>query len=120
MLDWRTIIASNDPRHDKRGSELECAIVPGYYSRFAIYTVRRIEFEPDTTSPLDAWGRHTKGYWAYDVNYRIRDAERIRDADVRAGKQPPIIGEYRTLDEALAALPPPIFEETDDDEISSS
>jgi hypothetical protein len=90
MLDWRTITPSNDAKRWVRGTELECAIVPGTRSRFAIYSIRTIERDKDGTN--------------YDFEYIVRDAGKISDADVKAGKRPPVTARFATLDEFEAAL----------------
>jgi hypothetical protein len=86
QLNWLTICPSNSREHLVRGTELEMAFVPGTASRLAIYTVRTYDRD------------------GYDVRYRVRDAGRISDADVRAGKRPPIIGEFATMDELEIAI----------------
>jgi hypothetical protein len=77
MLSWKTLCSSADRRFFVKGTELAIAIVPGYRSRFSVTEVRA----------LDAAGFS-------DVKYRIRDAELISDADVAAGKLPPIVFEH--------------------------
>lgn len=85
-FDWQTICPSNSREHLVRGTELERAFVPGTASRLAIYTVRTYDRD------------------GYDVRFRVRDADKISDAEVRAGKRPPIIGEFATQDELELAL----------------
>ena len=99
MLDWRTIVPSREPAHMVRGTELEVCFPAGFLSRFAIYSVRTVQWIRDR----DHWNG---GYGEYDVRYRVRDAFTVSDADVKAGVRPKIFGEYATLDDALAAIEP--------------
>ncbi len=101
MSNWRTVIHSRDPAYMVAGSELECMKPDGFLSRFMIYSVRCYVANPDWTPCSIAQPRRFA-----DTRYRVRDADRITDADVRAGKRPPIVGEFATLDEALAAIEP--------------
>lgn len=99
MLEWRTLVPSNDPKHLVKETEIEVCIPSGFRSRFAIYSVRVVGWERD---PIAMNG----GYSVYDVRYRVRDAEAANDAHFREGKSAPIFGEFATLDEALAAIEP--------------
>ena len=99
MLNWRTIVPGNDPKHLIRGTELERCIPTGFRSRFAIYSVRTVGWQRDETSL-------SGGYSVYDVRYRVRDVEAANDQHFKDGKPAPIFGEYATLDEALAAIEP--------------
>lgn len=81
---WRTLIHSNDPRHTVKGHEIDVSIPSGQMSRFAVYSVRVI-------NPLD-------------FRYRVRDAVQISDAETKAGKRPPVVAEFDTLDEAEAYI----------------
>lgn len=96
MLNWEILVHGNDPKIWVKGTEIERCCPDGFRHRFAIYSVRVIGWEVF----------EGKGFNAYDVRYRVRDAEAISDADVKAGKPCPIFGEYATLDEALAAIEP--------------
>jgi hypothetical protein len=95
--DWRTICPSTNAAHLVRGTELEVSIPAGFLSRFAIYSVRRMEWVSDPTLPAG-------GIWAHDVSYRVRDAATISDAEVKAGVRPKIVGEFKTLEEAEAFM----------------
>ena len=97
--DWRSIVPSNDPRHLKRGTEIElsCPMGEPYYGRFAIYTVRQSRYVKDAKA-IDG------GYVEYDVTYRVRDAGSVSDAQVRAGERPAIAFEGATLDTAEAFI----------------
>lgn len=77
-LQWRTITQSNSPKYLVNGTELEQALV-GPHNRYALIAVRSHDKE---------------GY--SDIEYLIRDAETVSDADVRLGKRPAIVG--RTKD----------------------
>lgn len=48
--------------------------------------------------PTMLTGRHKR----FAISFVIRDAERITDAQVRAGERPPVVAEKATLEEALA------------------
>lgn len=95
FLRWRTL-AKDDAAY-KPGAEVEAAIPDGFLRRFAIYTVRVVRTE------VMEDGRRVS---AYDVLYRVRDAEAAPDAHYRAGGRPPIFGEYPSLEAALAAIEP--------------
>lgn len=99
MLNWETICHSRDEKHLVRGTELERCFPDGFLHRFAIYSVRTVEFVRDATAI-------NGGYAQYDCRYRVRDVEAANDAHFAAGKPAPIFGEYATLDEALAAIEP--------------
>lgn len=86
-LEWRSIVSSNNRDFWIKGTELDMALVPGSRSRLALYSVRAYDADRNA-----------------DVRYRVRDAGKISDADVKAGKRPPIVAEYATLDEFEAAL----------------
>lgn len=87
FLEWRTVTPSNDRRRDVRGTELNFAFIPGTRSRLAVYAVRTID--------RDGFG---------DAEYVVRDAGKISDTDVKAGKRPPIVARYATLDELERAV----------------
>lgn len=97
--DWRTLIPSNDPRHVKRGSEIEVSIPKGepFRSRFAIYSVRVTGWEKDPMAP-------NGGYLITDATYRVRDAETVSDAQVKSGDRPKIVFEAPTLDQVEAFI----------------
>jgi hypothetical protein len=76
VLMWRTLTKSTDPRFMVSGTELSVALF-GPSSRFAVYEIR------------------TRGGTR---RYVIRDAERVSDADRRAGKRPPIVGQTDDYD----------------------
>jgi len=78
-LEWSPLTTSRDPGFMVKGTELAQAIVPGTRSRFAIVEVRALGAD---RMP--------------DVTYRVRDAETVSDADVRAGKRPAVVfhGDY--------------------------
>lgn len=74
VLSWRTITPSNDPKILHNGTEIAVALC-GKNSRFAVYEVRC---------------RSADGF--PDRRYEVRDAEAISDADVKAGRRPPVVG----------------------------
>ncbi|QWY83639.1 hypothetical protein [Rhizobium phage RHph_X2_26] len=94
MLEWRTLVPSRSPQHLVKGTELEVCFPAGYRHRFALYTVRVAHWERD---PSHIEG----GYMVHDARYRVRDADTINDAQVRAGVRPLVTGEFDTLDAAL-------------------
>lgn len=83
VLNWRTVTPSNSPRYLVSGTELSVAFACGH--RFAIYEIRC----------RDAEGQA-------DRYYVVRDAEAISDADLKAGKRPPIGGQTNDYDKLLA------------------
>lgn len=72
-LVWRTLPGATGPKALVKGTALARAVVPGTCHRFVVYEVRALgaRGEPD--------GR-----------FIVRDAGANSDADVRAGKEPPI------------------------------
>lgn len=84
MANWRTLIPSNDRRYMVKGSEIEVTYPAGYRSRFAVYAVRCYKVDSNDNKRYS------------DLYYRVRDA------DVRAGKRPPVVVACDTFDEALA------------------
>ena len=96
-MNWRTLIPSNHPDHLRKGAEIEVAIPDGYFSRFAIYSVRTSEWIKEP-------GNIHGGYTQSDCFYRVRDAATVTLDEVRHGIRPNVIGEYKTLDETLAAI----------------
>lgn len=93
---WHVITRDSDPKFLVKGTELANAIIPGFRSRFQLCEHRTLV----AASPGSQYR------YEYDREYVIRDAEAINDADVKAGKRPPIIGRYPTMDDATAALEP--------------
>jgi hypothetical protein len=73
-LNWQTIIPSSDRRFTVKGHELNMAIVPGTFSRFAIYEVRSLDEDR-----------------SLNVTYWLRDAGKVTDDEVADGKRPPIV-----------------------------
>lgn len=69
-----------------KGTELAMAFVPGTRSRFAICETRGIDAD---RMPC--------------LVYRLRDAETVSDAEVRAGVRPKVIGVYPEPEQAIAA-----------------
>lgn len=51
--------------------------------------------EPGKDKPMLV-GLHKR----FAISFVVRDAERISDQEVREGKQPPIVGEFTTLERA--------------------
>ena len=101
MANWRTLINSREPAYMIKGSELECIKPDGFMSRFMIYAVRSYTRNPDW------WpGSITEPRLHADMRYRVRDADTVSDADVRAGKRPAIVGEFATFDEAMKHIEP--------------
>jgi len=81
-LDWQTLIPAREKGERGRvGAELERAIVPGHYGRFALYVTR---------------------WYGGDITYRVRDAAMVSDQELREGERPPIVLTTKDLDEALA------------------
>jgi hypothetical protein len=72
-LVWRTLPGATGPKALVKGTALARAVVPGTRHRFVAYEVRAIGAQGEP-----------------DVRFIVRDAEAITDADVRAGKSPPI------------------------------
>lgn len=82
-LNWRAVAGSRHPQFLVKGTELSNALC-GRNSRFQICEIRF---------------RDAEGY--PDCWYAVRDAEAVSDAEVKAGKRPPIVSRFRGLDEAL-------------------
>ncbi len=76
MLNWRNVTPSSNPKYWVRGTVIECATA-GAHSRYLIESVR---------------------YYLDGTFYRVRDAERVTDAAVRAGENAPIVFTADTLD----------------------
>lgn len=72
-LEWRTVTPTSHPKHLVNGTELSVAFTARH--RFAIYEIRC---------------RSADGF--PDRTYVVRDAEALGDADLKAGKRPPIVG----------------------------
>jgi len=93
MLQWKSLVPSWHKRFYVKGTELSCAIIPGCRSRFCIYEVRC----------LDENGQP-------DVFYRVRDAEGVSDAGLKAGERPPVVMQFKdprlldNLDTLLSVL----------------
>lgn len=98
MLDWRTVCPSNDRKHLVKGTELESCIPPGFASRFRIASVRTYDADRNA-----------------DALYRVYDAETVNDAQVREGILPASVGQYPTLEAALAAIEPYRYVECSED-----
>jgi hypothetical protein len=81
---WRTLIGSANPKFMVKGHELAVTLY-GEASRFAVYEVRSLEAD---------------GYCG--TRYRIRDAETVSDADVRAGKFAQVVADGLTWTEVEA------------------
>lgn len=94
-FNWRTITASRDPAHEKAGTELECALVAR--SRFAVISVRVTRW---VKQPYYING----GYVQLDCRYEVRDADKISDAQVKAGERPPVVFRADDLDAVVAFL----------------
>lgn len=84
LLNWRTLTPSKSPRFTLRGAELSFALC-GPQSRFAVYEVRCT----DDRGELDR-------------EYVVRDADLVSDAELRAGKRPPVIARTRDYDRLIA------------------
>lgn len=85
---WRSLVSSNDPKFMVKGTELSVCLTYGKRSRFAVYEVRT--FIGAERMP--------------DRYFRIRDAEAISDADVKAGKRPPVVATCDTEDDVYRAI----------------
>lgn len=83
-LAWRTLTEASSPRFCSPGTELSVALC-GTARRFAVYEVRCL---------------NSDGF--ADREYVIRDAEAISDADLRAGKRPPVVGRTQDYDKVAA------------------
>lgn len=75
FLNWRSLCHSYESRYLVNGTELGVALC-GPQSRFAVYEIRC---------------RGADGF--PDRRYVVRDAAKISDADVKAGKRPPIVAQ---------------------------
>lgn len=84
VLAWRTVTPSNSHKFNVTGTELSVAVF-GQQSRFAVYECR-------------CWS--ADGF--PDREYVVRDADAVSDADLAAGKRPPIVGRTRDYDNLLA------------------
>lgn len=73
-LSWRSVEPSHSQRFLVKGTVLAVAYVPGTLSRFLIEEVR--------TREADGFAGTT---------YRLRDAEKVSDADVRRGVYSPVV-----------------------------
>ena len=85
LLNWRSF-PYEQSKFLVKGTELAQAIVPDTCSRFAVVEYRT---------------RDADGFPS--AAYRLRDAETVSDADIRAGKRPAIVGNFDSLDDAVKA-----------------
>lgn len=83
---WRSLLDSRSPQFLVKGHALAVTLY-GPQSRFAVYEVRMIEAD---------------GY--VGVRYRVHDAWKVTDAEVRAGKSAPAIAHGLTWDEVDALV----------------
>lgn len=83
---WRSLLTSRDTKFMVKGHALAVTLY-GPQSRFAVYEVRT----------LDADGN-------CGVAYRVHDAHKITDAEVREGKSAPAIAHGLTWDEVDALV----------------
>lgn len=83
MLNWRSLDCPPD-KYLVKGSRLAVALY-GPNNRFAIYEVRTLE--PDGFS---------------GTRYTVADASLISDAEVKAGKSPPVVFNGETPDECMS------------------
>jgi len=83
---WRVLRTSRDPKFLVKGHDLAVTLY-GPASRFAVYEVRTLEAD---------------GYCG--TAYRVHDAERVTDAEMRAGKTSPAIAHGLTWDEVEALV----------------
>jgi hypothetical protein len=84
-VEWIVVRDHKDPKFMVKGHVLAQAYVPGSHNRFLIEEVRAMAAD------------RTMG-----VQYRVRDAETVTDAEVRAGKHSQVIGTFDLFDRALA------------------
>lgn len=85
MLNWKST-NYDQSKFFHKGTELAVALCGGY-SRFQICETRIMT--NDTEYP-------------YDLDYRVRDAATVSDAEVREGKRPEVVASFSDLDEAIA------------------
>jgi hypothetical protein len=78
---WRVLRTSQDPKFLVKGYDLAVTLY-GPQSRFAVYEVRTLDAERLPS-----------------IAYRVHDAERVTDAEVRAGKAAPAIAHGLTWDQ---------------------
>lgn len=99
MLNWRPVTPSNNPKHWVKGSEIDSCVPDGFLSRFRIASIRCYVWQADASNPRG-------GTYVADAFYRVYDAETISDAQVREGVKPASVGNFDTLDAALASIEP--------------
>lgn len=83
---WRSLLNSRDPKFTVKGHALAVTLY-GPASRFAVYEVRTLEADGEL-----------------GIAYRVHDAHRITDAEVREGKSAPAIAHGLTWDEVEALI----------------
>jgi len=84
-LAWRSL--PYDPaKFLVKGTEIAQAIVPGTLSRFAIVETRALD---ETRVPT--------------LVYRLRDAQTVSDAEIKAGHRPRIVGVFDEPEKAVDA-----------------
>lgn len=83
---WRSLLTSRDPKFTVKGHALAVTLY-GPNSRFAVYEVRTLEADGEL-----------------GIAYRVHDAHRVTDAEVRAGKSAPAIAHGLTWDEVDALI----------------
>lgn len=84
-LYWRVVLDPNDSKYMVKGHVLSTAFVPETNSRFMIEEVRCM------------YADRTMG-----VNYRVRDAATVSDAEVRDGKMSKVVFYADTIDDCLS------------------
>lgn len=84
VLNWRTVTPSLDRQSMVKGTVLEC-VSAGKNRRFLVESVRTYDADRNA-----------------DAYYRVRDAEKVSDADVRQGKRSPVVFTSDSLDACLA------------------
>jgi hypothetical protein len=88
---WRTLIGHRNPRFMVKGHELAVTLY-GPANRFAVYEVRTLTSDGPSCA------------------YRVRDAETVSDAEVRAGIGSRVIGDgllWQEVEALVARLCPP-------------
>jgi hypothetical protein len=83
---WWSLVTHRDPRFMVKGHALAVTLY-GPASRFAIFEVRCLEAEGHV-----------------GIRYRVLDAERVTDAEVRQGKSSPVIADGLTWAEVDALV----------------
>lgn len=85
-LNWRTMRGERHPQYWVKGTELAAATF-GPHRRFMIVAYR-IYMDAERLEP--------------DRRFRVRDAHKVSDEQLRAGGRSPIVGDFATEDEAIA------------------